>query len=106
MSKIIPISYGRAIRPALRKVRGAMAVDFAVHRDALTALEQYFDHLIETAPPSRLADLAYAVAYVTTELPLTLANIKVVLVCCQCLDAQYSAERAATRARVAGVLLN
>jgi hypothetical protein len=83
-----------------------MAVDFAVHRDALIVLEQSFDHLIETAPPSRLADLAYAVAYVATELPLTLENIKTVLICLECLDEQYRAERASTRARVSGVLLN
>lgn len=106
MSKIIPIIYGRAIRPALRKVHGAMVVDFAVHRDALTVLERYFEHLIETAPPSRLAGLADAVAYVTTELPLTLKNIKTLLICCDCLAEQYRAERAATRARVSGVLLN
>ena len=96
MSKVVPIDRGRAIRAALRKVHRAVAEDFALRTDALKVLETYLDRLIDIAPPSRLADLAYSIAYITTELDLTLANIKVVLVCCQCLDQQYRAERRAS----------
>jgi hypothetical protein len=94
MSKVVPINRGRAIRAALRKVHRAVALDFAVRTDALKLLEMYIERLIEKAPPSRLADLAHSVAYVTTELDLTMVNLKTVLICCQCLDEQYRAERA------------
>lgn len=86
----------RAIRAALRKVHRSVVEDFALRTDALQVLEAYLGRLIEIAPPSRLADLAYSVAYITTELDLTLANIKVVLICCQCLDEQYRAEKRAS----------
>jgi hypothetical protein len=96
MSKVIPIDHGRAIRTALRKVHRAVVHDFALHADALKVLEMYIERLIEIAPPWRLAQLAHSVAYVTTELDLTLANINVVLICLQCLDEQYRAERRAS----------
>jgi hypothetical protein len=102
MSKVVPIDRARrartirerAIRDALRKVHRSVAEDFALRTDALQVLETYLGRLIEIAPSSRLVDLAYSVAYITTELDLTLANIKVVLICCQCLDQQYRAARA------------
>jgi len=94
MSKVTPIERGRAIRGALRKVHSSVVQDFALRTDALKVLEAYIGRLIEIAPPSRLAELAYSVAYITTELDLTLANIKTVLICCACLDDQYRAERA------------
>ena len=48
----------------------------------------------------------YRPEHITTELDLTTANLKTILVCCECLDEQYRAERASTRARVSGILLN
>lgn len=104
MSKVVPIDRARrartlrerAIRAALRKAHTAIAQDFAFRADALKVLETYLERLIEIAPPSRLAQLALSVAYITTELDLTLANIKAVLICCQCLDEQYRAEKRAS----------
>ena len=96
MSKVVPIERGRAIRAALRKVHRSVVQDFALRTDALKVLEAYLERLIEIAPPSRLAELAYSVAYITTELDLTLANIKTVLICCACLDDQYRAEKRAS----------
>lgn len=90
----IPITRGRAIRPALRKVHRSVAEDLAVRADGLKLLEQYLERLIEKAPPARLEELAHSVAYITTELDLTTANLKTILICCECLDEQYRAEHA------------
>jgi hypothetical protein len=94
MSRIHSIENGRAIRAALRRVHRAVVQDFALREDALKLLEMYIERLIEKASPSRLADLPHSLAYMTTELDLTVANLKTILICCECLDEQYRAERA------------
>lgn len=63
--------------------------------ELLEGLPFVFARLVAIVPAARRAELSRAICFVSHEMPLTAANLRVVLICAMVLADQYTAESAA-----------